>query len=556
MRIDGTTNAGTSGSVTQAQINTAYAVPAPLQITLTHTLSADLSEITINCDITNPNTMFGWVSSDAKLRIGVIEEDLNFPTPPGSTDETNFIYVMRKMYPDATGTAVNPIPAGGTVNYTWTVALPDYIYNYNQIGVVAWVQSEAAKTVYQAAISHPQPLPGDFPDAAFSTSTQGPSSLCEYGLTPSATVANEGGTDITSFDVSYTLNGNVGATVNWTGTLAPGSSEVVDFPAITLDGGNTEVAYTLTNLNGGAQDINSLNDAVTPETFSTLLPDPVGIELIADMEADAAEGFPTNSVGDRAADVLDLTVVDQAYLQSLGLTVNGPVGGFGLSSKAVMSAFYVTPNGGVSTLTFNKVDWSSNINDSISFDVAYRSYSGENDKLEVLLSNDCGATWTSVYNKSGATLATVGAATAFFVPTATQWRTDAADASAFDGEGEVVVRFRMTSAYGNNLFLDNINIGGTFVSAVEDAIIEGNVTVFPNPASSVVNVEFTMAQANKVSVQVYDVTGKLVTTLLDNEVLGAGAQNVQWYNPASTGLYFVKIRTEEGEVTRKVSVLK
>ena len=56
VRIDGTTNAQTSGSVTQAMLNTAYAVPAPLQITLTHTLSADLSQITINCDITNPNT--------------------------------------------------------------------------------------------------------------------------------------------------------------------------------------------------------------------------------------------------------------------------------------------------------------------------------------------------------------------------------------------------------------------------------------------------------------------------------------------------------------------
>lgn len=557
VRIDGTTNAGTSGSVTQAMINTAYAVPAPLQITLTHSLSPDLSQITINCDITNPNTTFGWSAADAKLRIGVIEEDLQFPTPPGSTNETHFNFVMRKMYPDAVGTDVAPIPAGGTANYTWTVDLPDYIYNYGTIGVVAWVQSQGAKTVYQSAISHPQPLPGDFPDAAFSTNTQGPSSLCEYGLTPSATVTNAGGSDLTSFDVSYTVNGAAGGTVNWTGTLAPGNAEVVDFPAITLDGGvSSVIEYTLSNLNGGLQDINSLNDAVSPQTFNTLSPTPIGIELLSDMEADAAESAPTHAIIDRA-DVVDLMVVDQAWLAAAGAPgATGPVGGFATSAKSLLAGFWWTAPGTSTSVTFDKVDWTNNINNTITFDVAYRQYTTENDKLRVEVSSDCGETWTQVYEKGGSTLASVGASTTFFVPTATQWKTETIDMSAYDGASELVVRFTAVADFGNNMYIDNINITGTFVSAVEDAIVESNVSVFPNPASSTVNVGFSMVKANNVSVQVYDVTGKLVTTLLDNQVLGAGDQNVQWKNPASTGLYFVKIRTEEGEITRKVSVVK
>ncbi|MEK7254821.1 MAG: hypothetical protein AAB316_08755, partial [Bacteroidota bacterium] len=40
VRIDGTVNAGTAGQVTQAMINTAYAIPSKLAINLTHVLSA------------------------------------------------------------------------------------------------------------------------------------------------------------------------------------------------------------------------------------------------------------------------------------------------------------------------------------------------------------------------------------------------------------------------------------------------------------------------------------------------------------------------------------
>lgn len=210
-----------------------------------------------------------------------------------------------------------------------------------------------------------------------------------------------------------------------------------------------------------------------------------------------------------------------------------------------------------SSLTFDKLDWTQRENNTLTFDLAYRQYQGENDRLQVMISTDCGVTWQSAYNKAGSALSTVGAATAFFVPTtASQWRTETVDLAAWDGASDVIVQFLVTSAYGNNMYFDNINIAGTVVSGVEDAIVGSNVNVFPNPASSVVNIEFNMVKSNNVSVQVYDVAGKLVTTLLDNQVLGAGAQNLQWNNPTSNGLYFVKIRTEEGEVTRKVSVLK
>ncbi|MNK24859.1 Protease 1 precursor [compost metagenome] len=95
------------------------------------------------------------------------------------------------------------------------------------------------------------------------------------------------------------------------------------------------------------------------------------------------------------------------------------------------------------------------------FSVAYARYNnGSTDGLQVLVSTDCGATFTSVFSKSGATLATAGNTTNAFVPTATQWRSETVNLTPYVGNANVIVVFRNLSAYGNNIYVDNINITG------------------------------------------------------------------------------------------------
>ena len=73
--------------------------------------------------------------------------------------------------------------------------------------------------------------------------------------------------------------------------------------------------------------------------------------------------------------------------------------------------------------------------------------------------------------------------------------------------------------------------------------LESSVTLFPNPAKEVVNVECTMN--NVQSVEVYDVFGKLITTVnaIDNptRINVAGLAN---------GVYFVRVTTDAGIVTK------
>lgn len=102
----------------------------------------------------------------------------------------------------------------------------------------------------------------------------------------------------------------------------------------------------------------------------------------------------------------------------------------------------------------------------MTMDVAYARYDATySDTLAVLVSSDCGLTYSQVWVKGGTTLATAPDLTASgFTPTAVQWRSDTVNLSAYAGMPNVMVSFQNRGRYGQNLYLDNINITGTVVT--------------------------------------------------------------------------------------------
>jgi hypothetical protein len=85
--------------------------------------------------------------------------------------------------------------------------------------------------------------------------------------------------------------------------------------------------------------------------------------------------------------------------------------------------------------------------------------------------------------------------------------------------------------------------------------------VFPNPFGASTRLEFSLAQRGNVTVSVYDVQGKLVTTLKEGR-LREGTQSVTWNGRdangrrVSAGAYFFKLETRGTVLTSKVVVVR
>jgi hypothetical protein len=83
----------------------------------------------------------------------------------------------------------------------------------------------------------------------------------------------------------------------------------------------------------------------------------------------------------------------------------------------------------------------------------------------------------------------------------------------------------------------------------------------PNPALGMTTLSFGLPRAGRVSLDVYDLGGRRVANLLDG-VLAAGRYSRAWDGPgrdgvrSPAGLYFVRLVTDEGARTRRLTLIR
>ena len=76
----------------------------------------------------------------------------------------------------------------------------------------------------------------------------------------------------------------------------------------------------------------------------------------------------------------------------------------------------------------------------------------------------------------------------------------------------------------------------------------------PNPVRVRTTLRFSLAQTSDVDLSVFDVTGRMVTTLASGSY-AAGSHAVEWSTEGVTaGLYLVRLRTERGTLTQRVQL--
>jgi PKD repeat protein len=136
--------------------------------------------------------------------------------------------------------------------------------------------------------------------------------------------------------------------------------------------------------------------------------------------------------------------------------------GYGTSSaSAYVNNFSYQSPGQKDWLITPAYNFTGVSNGRIRWEYAYAAYNTSStyaDSLIVLYSTNCGATWTTLWQKGGTGLGTASNTTNNFVPTAAQWKRDSVSLSSLSGQSSVRFAFKNACSYGNNVFLDNINI--------------------------------------------------------------------------------------------------
>ncbi len=85
---------------------------------------------------------------------------------------------------------------------------------------------------------------------------------------------------------------------------------------------------------------------------------------------------------------------------------------------------------------------------------------------------------------------------------------------------------------------------------------------YPNPFNPSTNLKFSIPNTEKVRLEIYDITGKLVRSIIDSEVLSAGVYHAKWDGKnnlgenVSSGIYFARLTTGKFIKTIKMNLMK
>ena len=204
---------------------------------------------------------------------------------------------------------------------------------------------------------------------------------------------------------------------------------------------------------------------------------------------------------------------------------------------------------------------------TMTFSYAFAQKSSANtDKLQILASDDCGASWSVRKSIPASQMSTTGGSTVSgnFTPTSSQWKdiTITSIVGGFLTDG-FKYKFVFTSGKGNNFYLDNINIYGTDTlgnqvgspTSIKEFINENNVNVYPNPATDNISIAVDLANRQEAfSVGIYDLLGKKVLSVFEgNEIEGQHIYNVSTKS-LSSGMYLILIDNENSVVTQKLII--
>ena len=196
---------------------------------------------------------------------------------------------------------------------------------------------------------------------------------------------------------------------------------------------------------------------------------------------------------------------NNSYGWSTANITNGPY--CTQTNCVTINHFEINAVGDEAELLTSKIGLSGVLNAELHFDYAYAKYDGAyEDGLRIDISTDCWSTYDTLFLAIGDDLATVPDTNTWWEPAdCADWYVDSViDISSYIGNN-VMIRFVGINGWGNNFYMDNINVLGELNTITE--IEEVNVQIYPNPSHGSFVVEHNLDHPE---MHVYGMDGKEV----------------------------------------------
>lgn len=354
---------------------------------------------------------------------------------------------------------------------------------------------------------------------------------CSFNIRPTIQVKNNGTINITSLAVDYQINGGTTVSGTWSGNLAPNNTMNLSLTASNVNTANNSININITAVNNTTDN----NPANNSKSLSFVAGVTQNLPLFENFEKNTYKVSvfnPDDSITWQIANVGAYGQSNHSYYID-----NWDYGRAGEHDR-------------LSTKSYNFIN---RPNDSLTFDMAYAYYQGSNgtinnDSLGIAYSLDCGQNYQWLWKKGGAQLATAGGLSTEFTPSANQWRKEVIDLSQFNNETSVEFAFIGICGYGNNLYIDNINIGDQAIN-IQNINHITTLNIFPNPTENQINVKVELAKAENITLSISNVLGEEIIqeSFEKQSSLKQNFDVSQW----AKGIYFIKVKTAKGQQIQK-----
>lgn len=338
--------------------------------------------------------------------------------------------------------------------------------------------------------------------------------------------------------VFYNKSQNTPTTYQWYfqgGT--PATSSVAN-PTVTYSSiGNFQVKLIATNSYG--------TDSLILNSYVNVTTPPIG-QALPYFENFESFSFPTNGItidNPDAGITWERDTIAIAYQGIASAKINNLINtNYGQSDAMILPRFDFTSFVGTPYLNFK---WAYAKSDP--------SYS---DELIVLVSKDCGVNWSQVFYRTGTTMTTGTTQTTPYIPTAsTVWKIANISLSTYTTYPNVLIKIVNVTDGGNNLYIDNINLGANTTGINETQSQISDLLIYPNPTSGTFSIEYSLLKNMDVNIVITDVLGKEVYTA-NNKLQSVGLHKQEINSVLETGIYNVSIKTSDVLTNKKIVITK